>query len=433
MGLEGFEIQRTAPARTRCGDVRRDVLAVSVRMEVCSQFEDSVGSCIDCMVSVRVPPAGVSLTDYRCMQIPSIFTPATLTVVPSTDVFVAKAQVPFLDMINAPNFLAYSPPTQNNYTKDTNLSTESLSFVGPRSVLQRLAVLTASGGTIPPITPPSNHSSYSQSFSGPCVKCEMANYTVATSINQLLDEKMRHLQGTYLEIVSALYSFVPSLDESLNGTSIVDEEGRKITALAEPRLQQPHSAINELWFTFMRYTRAKNGTVLIDDDGAMVAERQFFQCKLHHAIYDISLQFDNGTQIVTKNKIDILDTINFPASDLSVPTNLTEHSYSAYFSAFTDQLVGSMAFLNDTIPNGIRSPAFSQIDTPILRSSLLGSRDLDFYFDTNKRLYLNNTNQLLSPQRLLDKALAKNETLPHLMESLAFNISISLLTNSLLR
>jgi hypothetical protein len=367
------------------------------------------------------------------MQIPSIFTPATLTVVPSTETFQAEVQVPFLDMVNAPNSLAYSPPNQNNYTKDTNLSTESLSFLGPRSTVQRLAVLTASGGVIPPITPPSNHSSYSQSFSGPYVKCEQANSSVAMNINNLLSEKMRVLQGTYLEMVNAFYSLVPSLDVNLNGTSIIDFNGTKITALAEPRLQQPQSAMNELWFTFMRYARAQDGTIVTYGNGTKVAERQFFQCKLYHAQYDISLRFDDGSQIVTKTKIDVLESIEFPDNDPSVPTNLTRHSYSAYFSAFTDQLVGSMGFLNDTMPNGIRTPAFSQIDTAILRNSLLGSDDLDFYFDTNKQLYLNNTNQPLSPQRLLDKSLARNQTLPYLMEDLAFNITITLLTNPLLR
>jgi hypothetical protein len=183
----------------------------------------------------------------------------------------------------------------------------------------------------------------------------------------------------------------------------------------------------------MKYTLAQDGSVLNDSNGTKMTERQFFQCKLYHAVYDINLQFNNGSQIVTKTKISVLDSIKFPDNDPSVPTNLTEHSYSAYFSAFTDQLVGSMGFLNDIMPNGIRSPAFSQIDTAILRNSLLGSNDLDFYFDTNKRLYLNNTNQPLSLQRLLDKSLAKNETLSYLMEDLAFNISIALLTNPLIR
>jgi hypothetical protein len=367
------------------------------------------------------------------MQIPSIFTPATLTVVPSTETFLLNVSAPFLDMVNAPDLLAYSTPNQNNYTKDTNISTESLTFLGPRSLPQRLADLTASGGVIPPLTPPSNHSSYSQSFPGPYVQCEQANSTVATNTRDLLLQKMQTLQGTYLEMINAFYSFVPSLDVDLNGTSIVDDNGNKITALSTPRLQQPHSTINEMWLTFIRYTRAQDGSVLIDSNGTKLSERQFYQCKLYHAIYNINLQFDNGTQIVTKTKIDVLDSVKFPDNDPSVPTNLTEHSYSAYFSAFTDQLVGSMAFFNDTMPDGIRSPAFSQVDTAILRNIIIGSNDLDYYFDTNKRLYLNNTDQPLSPQRRLDKALANNQTLPYLMESLAFNITISFLTNPFLR
>jgi hypothetical protein len=367
------------------------------------------------------------------MQIPSIFTPATLTVVPSTETFQVEVQVPSLDMIKAPYFVVYSAPNQDNYTEDTKISTESLSFLGPRSVVQRLAELTASGGIIPPITPPSNHSSYSQSFSGPYVKCEQANSTVTAFIDSLLREKMRVLQNTYQETTNAYYSFVPSLGPAENGTSTVGDNGITITALAEPRLQQPQNATNELWFTFMRYRLASNGSVVTDANGTKAAEREFSQCKLYHAMYDILLRFDNSSQTVTKTNITLLDSIEFPKNNLSNPTNLTEHSYSAYFSVLTDQLVGSMAFFEDTQPNGVRAPAFSQIDTAIGRNSLIGSNDLDFYFDTNKRLYLHNIDKQLSPQRLLDKSLAKNQTLPYLIEDLSFNITISFLTNPFLR
>lgn len=299
--------------------------------------------------------------------------------------------------------------------------------------MQRLAVLTASGGTIPPTTPPSSHSSYSQVFSGPYVRCEIANSTVASSINNLLHGKMQGLQGTYLEKVNAFYSFVPPLDENLNCTSIIDGAGTKMTTLSEPRLEQPHSAMNELWFTSMRYTRAQDGTILTHGDGIKGADRQFVQFKLHHVTYTIiTLQFNHGTQIATKNEIDILESINFSDNDASVLTNLTKHVYSAYFSVFTDHVVESIGSLNDTMPNGKRSQVFNQINTAILRNSLLGSDDLGFYFDTNKRLYLYNTEPQLSPQRLLDIALAKNQTLPYLMEDLAFNITVALLLDPLL-
>jgi hypothetical protein len=368
------------------------------------------------------------------MQIPSFFTPATLVVVPSTmNTTLSNVQVPALDMITSPNLFVGFTPNLSNYTGNKNISTESLTFVGSRSILDRLANVAASSGMIPPITPPSNHSSYFQSFPGPYVKCEQANDTVAIIIQALLEQKVATLQDTYRETVNAYFSFVPSFDTDGNGTNKITYGGKTITALSEPRLQQPQNASNELWYTFMRYEKNSDGSFLKDANGSKVAQRQYSQCKLYHAIYDIYLQFDDGSQSITKNNITLLDTVDFPSNSPFVLTNLTQQSYSAYFSVLTDQVVGSMGFLNDTQPDPSRSPAYSQIDTPIIRNSLLGSDDLDFFFDTNKLLYLNNSGLPLSPQRLQDKALANNQTLPFLIEDLSFNITMSFFTNTYLR
>jgi hypothetical protein len=366
------------------------------------------------------------------MQLLSTFTPPTLTVIPSTAIQYNVVQFPSLNMSAAPNSFAGWVPN-HIYSVGTDISTESLTFVGPRSILTRLASWTASSGIIPALTPPANISSFSQSFSGPYVKCEEANSTVQDILQKSLDQKMSILQGTYRETINAYWGFVPSFDTNSNGTYQINYNGRLITALSQPRKQQPQNATNELWYTFMRYRRSSNGTIITDSSGAKVAERQFSQCKLYHAIYDIKLDFDSGSQIITKTNITTLDVVDFPNNSPYVRTNLTQQTYSAYFSVLTDLVVGSMGFLNDTEPDGSRSPAYSQIDTPLIRSSLLGSNDLDFFFDTNKILYLNNSDPFLSPQRLLDKALAKNQTLPSLFEDLSFNITMSFLINPLLR
>jgi hypothetical protein len=76
---------------------------------------------------------------------------------------------------------------------------------------------------------------------------------------------------------------------------------------------------------------------------------------------------------------------------------------------------------------------FSVIDTAISCTSLLGSSDLDVFFDLNKNLswYSDNTTQR-SDQRLQDEALARNRTLDVLIEELSFNVTVSLLHNELL-
>lgn len=90
-----------------------------------------------------------------------------------------------------------------------------------------------------------------------------------------------------------------------------------------------------------------------------------------------------------------------------------------------------MGFYNSTTANA-SIPAFSSLDTYIEHNSLLGSNDLGYFFDMNKLLYWNNTEEALSDQHLRDKDLAKNQTLEYLIEELAFNITISLMSDPLL-
>jgi hypothetical protein len=64
----------------------------------------------------------------------------------------------------------------------------------------------------------------------------------------------------------------------------------------------------------------------------------------------------------------------------------------------------------------------------------LGSADLDVYFDFNYiyELYRRDNETKLSDQRLQDKQLARNRTLPVLVEELSSNLTISLMHNTLL-
>jgi hypothetical protein len=80
---------------------------------------------------------------------------------------------------------------------------------------------------------------------------------------------------------------------------------------------------------------------------------------------------------------------------------------------------------------------FGVIDSPIQRTSLLGSKDLDAYFefDEEKELYKDQNISIafdLSDQRLDDKAMARNLTLDVLIEELSFNLTVSMMHNRLL-
>ncbi len=91
-----------------------------------------------------------------------------------------------------------------------------------------------------------------------------------------------------------------------------------------------------------------------------------------------------------------------------------------------------MRIFSNVEPNGTLIPEYSTIDTPLEHSSVLGSKDLDYFFDLNEEVNSNPPNFTLSDQRLLDKALAQNQSLPFLIEHLAFNITMSLMNDPLL-
>lgn len=97
-----------------------------------------------------------------------------------------------------------------------------------------------------------------------------------------------------------------------------------------------------------------------------------------------------------------------------------------------------MAWFNETTnltSSFYAAPQFGVIDSPIQRTSLLGSRDLDAFFemDEEKKLYDGPSDVFkLSDQRLRDKAVARNETLATLIEELSFNVTVGLMHNRLL-
>ncbi|KUI64417.1 hypothetical protein VM1G_11206 [Cytospora mali] len=304
--------------------------------------------------------------------------------------------IPYLSIArsDAGSRYAYSPPINKSTIKfETDTSRE---FVGPRTILTLLSTATASQGEILPIKTPYNHSSYNTQFYGPVVTCSDANSSTVPLIESFLQKHASEPLGTAYLNESAYYAFVP--DGEHNG---------ELTAMDGPRYQQPSNATNELWMTFWRY--------VANNDTERIRERRHQVCRLHNATYDLILSWDHGFQDVTSSYT---------------------HAYSAFMWTLTDQLVGSFAWYIESEPSSYRPAQFGRIDSPIQHNSLLGSSDLDVFFDfsTEKGLYLNDpdTEPHLSDQRTQDKALARNRTLDVLIEELSINITVSLLHNELL-
>ncbi|KUI55607.1 hypothetical protein VP1G_02892 [Cytospora mali] len=324
--------------------------------------------------------------------------------------------IPYLSIAHsdAGSRYAYSPPINKSTIKfETDTSRE---FVGPRTILTLLSTATASQGEILPIKAPYNHSSYSTQFYGPVVTCSDANSSTVPLIESFLQKHASEPLGTAYLNESAYYAFVPDWEN--NG---------ELIAMDGPRYQQPSNATNELWMTFQRY--------VVNDDTERIRERRHQVCRLHNATYDLILSWDRGFQNVTSSHT-VGEEVFSPHDKMGDVSNYAQHAYSAFMWTLTDQLVGSFAWYIDSEPSPYRPAQFGKIDSPIQHNSLLGSSDLDVFFDfsTEKGLYLNNpdTEPHLSDQRTQDKALARNRTLDVLIEELSINITVSLLHNELL-
>jgi len=375
---------------------------------------------------------------YRCLQVPSLITPATLFVVPSISSVSVNASVPSLDITNSSEAHRFAYFTPLN-TTISNADPNSYIFDGPRSILTRLSTATASYGQILPISPPFSDSSYSLSFAGPYVNCTSGNAnsfnsTVQGFMELFLQKMNSSLHQSSLGEQFAYYAFVPSFDLDVEGSNTVFFNGTGLTALDQPRLQeQPGNATNELWITFYRYLTDRNGNYVLDVNQNKIPEQMYGVCSLWNVTYDLNFSYDGGAQNITNNSITPLNPVVYPTTTAQEDSNLVQLSYSAVFWVITDQLVGSMGLVDYTnsSQNGTSTPGYGSIDTNIEHNSLLGSNDLDYFFDLNAEVY-NDTNQPLSDQRLLDKELGQNQTLPFLIEQLSYNVTMSLMNDPLL-
>lgn len=111
-------------------------------------------------------------------------------------------------------------------------------------------------------------------------------------------------------------------------------------------------------------------------------------------------------------------------------------AYTAFMWTLSDQLTGSIGFYKNISANPVSdSNAFSQITSNIQQTALLGSSDLQSFFDFNHNLFPSKpgtSSGKVSDQRTEDIAFARNRTLDVLIEELSANITLSLLSSDLL-
>jgi hypothetical protein len=354
--------------------------------------------------------------------------------------------VPVPDITNAslsPSF-TYDTPLEANQTRDT----DELKVVGPRTIVETIGAAVASSGRIADIAPPFAGYSYqgwTVSFYGPYVTCSDADPFQTKVINETVNQRMRYFHGNYVEVTNAYSAFIPTYGPAIDvevNTTTVTVEGVQVTSLWAANIQRPlANSTNEIWMRFYRYPKDGSGQYIRNSSGHKVAPNlHFLTCKLYNASYTVGFSWNDGVQTVTKADIEKHEPVYYPVDVFGKSSDLVAHSYTAVFYTLANEVVGSMGICRNEAYNSTRGgnasvsdpPLYSALESAVTRNSLVGSDDLDFFFAMNKQLFKNNSDEPLKPQRLQDKAVAKNQTLDWLIPDLAFNITISLLHDPLL-
>lgn len=314
----------------------------------------------------------------RCLQLPSLITPATLSVLPTLRNTTELLNVTSLEMYAGNQTRRFAVSVDVKNTSDTL-------FLGPRTVISRLVTATATEGVILPIVPPFTNATYSVKFLGPAIRCDYANKTVADSIASLQQQALDLHTGNVTSIGNYYYGFVPNLKSFGNGAA-----HNGVEAVPQTRLQQPMDASNALWMVFARYQPGQEKLNI----SLRKVDTIYTTCQLWNASYVIDLAFQGTTQNVTEREVEYLNPVSYPEkSSSNSPESMVQHAYSAVMWAISDLLVGQMILFNTTDPAYGRTQ-FGEINTQIAHTSLLGSSDLRYHFDKNREF--TTTNQTAS-------------------------------------
>jgi len=311
--------------------------------------------------------------------------------------------------VNQTKLFTYSVPS--NTTTGTGEQ-----FLGPRTIISRLSTATATQGQILPVNPPSSNSSFVVQFYAPSVQCSQANSTVATTVDFFRNQSITNSTGNIIEWISNYFAFVPDLTNL--GSNSLSERG--VQMVDQMRPQQPTNASNQLWMVYSVYDYSTGQKQVVD---------RFTTCQLYNASYRVNLTFQDGNKTITPLNITTLNEVPYPVQNAPASDDLlVQHAYSAVMWAFTELLTGSMGIFTEYSAG--TTTRFGEITTQIEQTSLLGSSDLDVFFNNNHFLYSNNT--ITSNQRQQDVDLAQNRTLDMLIPELAFNTTMSFMNDPLL-
>lgn len=354
-----------------------------------------------------------------CSPIPSLITPATLNVNSVSRYDATMMNVSSLDIAQAGVYAQFAFDVSGNGTLQK--------FLGPRTLLTRLAMATSTTGEVLPLPAPGTNATYVQSFFGPHVQCENANQSIISHIDAANNRRAAALRSSIKELANAYFAFVPALSNP-NDTSA--NAPIQVANLSD--VNGALYASNQLWLKFPPNNASETDFSIIPDPHPV-----YLLCEMHNASYQVNFTWLNGIQTLDLLNLDLHDATPYPAQPSYSATDEVDIAYSAVMWALSDQLTGTMGFYqdvstNDTNDQIIANRTYSEIASSIDQTSLLGTSNFDSYFIRNHYLTKQNSTQPFSPQRLQDMALARNRTLDVLIPELSSNLTLSLISSPLL-
>ena len=354
----------------------------------------------------------------RCLPIASLVTPATLSVNLILKDHSLMAGVPSLNISDPNQAHRYAYATASKDTADPRLVT----YLRPRTILTRLAEAAGTTGEILQIPPVFVNATYELQFFGPVVKCNDANGSIAKQIGAAVERSKSLKDNSIKEIQNSYFAMVPDL--SVSG---IKSQSGVIQAANHSDTNSAAHGSNELWLGFSRNQMSL--------DGQVQARPHYLQCSLYNTSYNVEFSFVQGGQsLKLKNDLKPLNPINYPSGTSESDEAQMEMAYTAFMWALSDQLTGSIAFYSNMSTNS-QSEVWSEITSNIQNTALLGSSDLQSFFDFNTNLFASKQGTKkgkVSDQRAEDIALAQNRTLDVLIEELSSNITLSLMSSDLL-
>ena len=328
--------------------------------------------------------------------------------------------------MNVPTLQISNPNLFREFAYTVNSTNPSLQrFLGPRSALLRVAVATAASPQILELPSPATNVSYQQVFNAPLVRCQDANATVMSQIDAVAISEKEALDPSIREISNDYFAFVPAVNTK-NSTS---------TAFLTADLSNPigvKPSLNQIWF---RFSRSNDSTSSIDL--FQQSNMHYMVCELQNASYTVNFTWVNGKQSITNTQLNTINPVPYPTNLTYSAVEEERSAYSAFMWALSTQLIGHLSFYqdismaNDSTADVNANGTYSEIATNLDSTGILGSSDLNLFFQKNHALGAQlHPTERFSRQRIEDQQLARNRTLDVLIEELSFNITISLLGNA---